>query len=130
MDPKLTLYASRGCDFCKDAEDVLREAGLSYVRLWVARLCPGTITIWSDDNEHIATEPESTIPGLPALCVRESTPAPIFIGPEQVVLFAAGELVRRGESERASELLSERFPAFAAGSEKSARGSQQLSGST
>lgn len=112
--PLLTLYASRGCQFCKDAEDVLREAGLSYVRLWVARLCPGTITIWTDDNEHIATEPESMIPAMPALCVRDRQPSPIFIGPEQVVLFAAGECMKRGDEAQALDFL-ERFPAFAAG---------------
>lgn len=122
--PKLTLYASRGCDFCKDAEEVLREAGLSYVRLWVARLCPGTITIWSDDNEHVATEPESMIPAMPALCARDRQPAPIFVGPEQVVLFAAGECMKRGDVERAIDLL-ERFPAFATGRSFSATAPQQ-----
>lgn len=110
----LTLYASRGCQFCKDAEEVLRESGLSYVRLWVARLCPGTITIWTDDGEHIATEPESMIPAMPALCARDRQPSPIFVGPEQIVLFAAGECMQRGDIEHAVELL-ERFPSFAAG---------------
>lgn len=112
--PLITFYASRGCEFCKDAEAVLREAGVGYVRLWVARLCPGTITIWTDQNEHIATEPESMIPGLPALCVRDRQPSPIFVGPEQIVLFAAGHCMRRGEGDLALELL-ERFPAFGAG---------------
>lgn len=112
--PNLTFYASRGCQFCKDAEEVLREAGLSYIRLWVARLCPGTITIWTDDNEHIATEPESMVPAMPALCARDRQPSPIFVGPEQIVLFAAGECMRRGEVARAIEFL-ERFPAFSTG---------------
>lgn len=114
MDPKLTLYVRRGCEFCKDAEDVLREAGLSYVRLWVARLCPGTITIWSDEGEHVATEPESMIPAMPALCARDRQPSPIFVGPEQVVLFVTGECMRRGDTNRAIDFL-ERFPAFATG---------------
>lgn len=122
--PKLTLYASRGCESCKDAEEVLREAGLSYVRLWVARLCPGTITIWSDDNEHVATEPESMIPAMPALCARDRQPSPIFVGPEQIVLFAAGECMKRGDVARAIDLL-ERFPAFAAGRTFSAPSPQQ-----
>lgn len=112
--PNLTLYVRRGCDFCKDAEEILREAGLSYTRLWVARLCPGTITIWTDDHEHIATEPESMIPAMPALCARDRQPSPIFVGPEQIVLFAAGECMKRGDVSQAIEFL-ERFPAFSTG---------------
>lgn len=125
--PLLTLYASRGCEFCKEAEEILREAGLPYTRLWVTRLRPGTIMIWTDDNEHIATEPESMVPSMPALCVRDRVPSPIFIGPEQVTLFAAGVWIKRGDNGRALEIM-ERFTAFSAGrtfAEKCIVGPQQ-----
>lgn len=89
-DPKLTLYVRDGCPACRDAEMVLDGVGISYIRLRVSRLCPGTILIWNDAGEMIAKDDEAKIPATPALCVRDRDPALIFCSLEQVIAFCAG----------------------------------------
>ena len=103
LDPLLTLYVRRGCDLCKDAQQVLDGTGIAYKRLWVSRLCPGTILIWTDAGELVAKEKEEMIPGVPALCVRDRHPALIFTSLEQIVAFAAGRTFFGGGPQQRAE---------------------------
>lgn len=90
-DPYLTLFARRDCELCKEARQVLAESDIAFELLYVTRKKEGVLWIWRENGEgpigELTTE---QIPAVPALMVRDKTPAAIFTSLEQVIAFAAG----------------------------------------
>lgn len=94
MDPLLTLFVREGCDFCREAEELLSAAGIPYVRRRITRLHAGVILIWDDKGNVLERVNEGQIPGTPALLIRDRTPPMMFVTYEQIVAYVVGRTWR------------------------------------